>query len=76
MKVSLPSYNRSSNHPVVFFPTAWSDKSNPGMYASETLHFFLKYIPCVVIEPRFDGTTFRLMFSPGASAITLRNIIG
>lgn len=69
-------YNRISNHPVVFFPTAWSDKSNPGMYASETLHFFLKYIPCVVIEPRFDGTTFRLMFSPGASAITLRNIIG
>lgn len=56
-------YNRSSNHPVVFFPTAWSDKSNPGMHASETLHFFLKDIPCVVIEPRFDGTTFRLMFS-------------
>lgn len=56
-------YNRRSNHPVVFFPTAWSDRSNPGMHASETLHFFLKDIPCVVIEPRFDGTTFRLMFS-------------
>lgn len=56
-------YNRSDNHSVVFFPTAWSDKSNPGMHASETLHFFLKDIPCVVIEPRFDGSTFRLMFS-------------
>ena len=56
-------YNRSDNHSVVFFPAAWSDKSNPGMHASETLHFFLKDIPCVVIEPRFDGSTFRLMFS-------------
>ena len=56
-------YNRRSDHPVVFFPTAWSDKYNPGMHASETLHFFLKDVPCVVIEPRFDGTTFRLMFS-------------
>ncbi|WP_455995314.1 hypothetical protein [Phocaeicola barnesiae] len=56
-------YNRRSDHPVVFFPTAWNDKYNPGMHASETLHFFLKDVPCVVIEPRFDGTTFRLMFS-------------
>ncbi|MBE6318683.1 MAG: hypothetical protein E7081_06890 [Bacteroidales bacterium] len=56
-------YNRRGDHPVVFFPTAWSDKSNPGMHASETLHFFLKDVPCVVIEPRFDGSTFRLMFS-------------
>ena len=33
------------------------------MHASETLHFFLKDLPCIVIEPRFDGTTFRMMFS-------------
>lgn len=57
------NYNRNSDHPVIFFPTAWNDKYNPGMHASETLHFFLKDVPCVVIEPRFDGTTFRLMFS-------------
>lgn len=57
------NYNRSSDHPVIFFPTAWNDKYNPGMHAAETLHFFLKDLPCVVIEPRFDGTTFRMMFS-------------
>ena len=56
-------YNRSSDHPVIFYPTAWNDKYNPGMHASETLHFFLKDLPCIVIEPRFDGTTFRMMFS-------------
>ncbi|MBQ8360452.1 MAG: hypothetical protein IJX44_00715 [Bacteroidaceae bacterium] len=45
------NYNRNSDHPVMFFPTAWSDKYNPGMHASETLHFFLKDIPCIVIDP-------------------------
>lgn len=56
-------YNRSSDHPVIFYPTAWNDKYNPGMHAAETLHYFLKDLPCVVIEPRFDGTSFRMMFS-------------
>ena len=56
-------YNRTSDHPVIFYPTAWNDKYNPGMHAAETLHYFLKDLPCVVIEPRFDGTTFRMMFS-------------
>lgn len=56
-------YNRSGDHPVIFYPTAWNDKYNPGMHASETLHFFLKDLPCIVIEPRFDGNTFRMMFS-------------
>lgn len=57
------NYNRSSDHPVIFYPTAWNDKYNPGMHAAETLHYFLKDLPCVVIEPRFDGATFRMMFS-------------
>lgn len=57
------NYNRSSVHPVIFYPTGWNDKYNPGMHAAETLHYFLKDLPCVVIEPRFDGTTFRMMFS-------------
>ncbi len=57
------NYNRSGDHPVIFYPTAWNDKYNPGMHAAETLHYFLKDLPCIVIEPRFDGTTFRMMFS-------------
>lgn len=56
-------YNRRSERPVIFYPTAWNDKFNPGMHASETLHFFLKDMPCLVIEPRFDGRNFRLMIS-------------
>lgn len=59
----IENYNRTSDHPVIFYPTAWNDKYNPGMHAAETLHYFLKDLPCVVIEPRFDGTTFRMMFS-------------
>lgn len=56
-------YNRRSKRPVIFYPTAWNDKFNPGMHASEALHFFLKDMPCVVIESRFDGLNFRLMIS-------------
>lgn len=56
-------YNRRSERPVIFYPTAWNNKFNPGMHASETLHFFLKDMPCIVIEPRFDGLNFRLMIS-------------
>ena len=33
------------------------------MHASETLHFFLRDMPCVVLEPRFDGNNFRIMVS-------------
>lgn len=56
-------YNRRSSRPVIFYPTAWNDKCHPGMHASETLHFFLKDMPCLVLEPRFDGRNFRLMIS-------------
>lgn len=56
-------YNRRSQRPVIFYPTAWNDKYSAGMHASETLHFFLKDMPCIVLEPRFDGNKFRLMIS-------------
>ena len=56
-------YNRRGRRPVVFYPTAWNDKYSPGMHASETLHFFLRDMPCLVIEPRFDGNNFRVMVS-------------
>lgn len=56
-------YNRRSERPVIFYPTAWNDKYSPGMHASETLHFFLRDMPCVVLEPRFDGNNFRIMVS-------------
>ena len=56
-------YNRRSRRPVIFYPTAWNDKYSPGMHASETLHFFLRDMPCVVLEPRFDGNNFRIMVS-------------
>ena len=56
-------YNRRSKRPVIFYPTAWNDKYSPGMHASETLHFFLRDMPCVVLEPRFDGSNFRIMVS-------------
>lgn len=56
-------YNRRSKRPVIFYPTAWNDKYSPGMHASETLHFFLRDMPCVVLEPRFDGNNLRIMVS-------------
>lgn len=57
------NYNPSSERPVMFYPTAWNEKVTSGMHASETLHFFLKDMPCVVLEPRFDGKNFHIAFS-------------
>lgn len=56
-------YNRRSKRPVIFYPTAWNDKYSAGMHASETLHFFLRDMPCIVLEPRFDGNNFRIKVS-------------
>ena len=57
------NYSRDSKLPVVFYPTAWNDKYTSGVHASETLHYFLKDLPCIVLEPKFDGSTFRLAIS-------------
>lgn len=59
----IENYNRRGERPVIFYPTAWNDRYSTGMHASETLHFFLRDMPCVVLEPRFDGNTFSVMVS-------------
>lgn len=59
----IENYNRRGERPVIFYPTAWNDRYSTGMHASETLHFFLRDMPCVVLEPRFDGNTFSIMVS-------------
>ncbi len=56
-------YSRDSERPVMFYPTAWNDKYTSGVHASETLHYFLKDLPCIVLEPKFDGTKLRMAVS-------------
>lgn len=56
-------YSKDGNSPVMFYPTAWNDKYTAGVHASETLHYFLKDLPCMVLEPKFDGNKFRLAIS-------------
>ena len=56
-------YSRDSMSPVLFYPTAWNDKYTSGVHASETLHYFLKDMPCIVLEPKFDGNKFRMAVS-------------
>lgn len=57
------NYSRDGKTPVVFYPTAWNDKYTSGVHASETLHYFLKDLPCIVLEPKFDGNRFRMAIS-------------
>lgn len=56
-------YNRRGKNPVIMYPTAWKDESMAGQHAGETLHFFLRDMPCLVLEPRFDGHSFSIMMS-------------
>lgn len=62
-KFFITFYNRCSKHPVVLYPTAWKNSATAGQHASETLHFFLKDLPCLVIEPRFTGNYFDIVLS-------------
>jgi hypothetical protein len=59
----LGEYGRDSERPVLFYPAAWKQDTKPGLHAEETLHYFLKELPCLVIEPRFDGKRLQTIFS-------------
>ncbi len=61
--IFVNEYNIASQHPVNIYSTAWNQNAKPGLHAAEELYFFLKDIPTVVIEPRFDGKKLRIMFS-------------
>ncbi len=57
------NYDSHGAHPVTVYPIAWKPSAPRGVSACETMHFFLRDIPCVVIEPKFDGNSFRLIIS-------------
>lgn len=59
----LKYYSRNGKHPAIVYPTAWKEGASSGQHASETLHFFLKDMPCIVLEPRFDGHSLNVMIS-------------
>ncbi|NVO10325.1 MAG: hypothetical protein HXX16_10220 [Bacteroidales bacterium] len=59
----LKEYGRNSERPVTFYPTAWNKNTKPGLHASEMLFYFLKDMPSLVIEPRFDGKKLKIIFS-------------
>lgn len=59
----LKYYSRNGNHPAIVYPTAWKSGMASGQHASETLHFFLKDMPCIVLEPRFDGHFLKVIVS-------------
>lgn len=61
--VFVNEYNVVGNHPVSLYSTAWNQNAKPGLHAAEELYFFLKYLPTIVVEPRFDGKKLRIMFT-------------
>lgn len=56
-------YNRNSESPVILYPTAWKKDAVTGCHACETLYYFLRDMPCFVLEPRFDGRRFSIIVS-------------
>lgn len=61
--VFVNEYSRNSSRPVIFYPTAWNKNVKGGLHASEELYYFLKDLPTLVIEPRYDGSKLKVMFS-------------
>lgn len=56
-------YSRSSERPIHFYSTAWNKNTSGGLHAADELYYFLKDMPTMVVEPKFDGEKLRLMFS-------------
>lgn len=56
-------YNRNSSSPVLIYPTAWKKDLACGSHAAETMYYFLRDMPCLLLEPKFDGNVFSVMVS-------------
>lgn len=61
--VFVNEYSRNGKHPVIFYSAAWNKNVKGGLHAADELYYFLKEMPTIVVEPRFDGKTIKLMFS-------------
>lgn len=61
--IFVNEYNRSGERPVIFYSAAWKNNVKGGLHAADELYYFLKGMPTIVVEPRFDGKTVKLMFS-------------
>lgn len=61
--VFVNEYSRNGERPVIFYSAAWNKNVKGGLHAADELYYFLKEMPTIVVEPRFDGKTIKLMFS-------------
>lgn len=61
--VFVNEYSRNSERPVIFYSAAWNKNVKGGLHAADELYYFLKEMPTIVVEPRFDGKSIKLMFS-------------
>ena len=61
--IFVNEYSRNGQRPVVFYPTAWKNGVRGGLHAAEEIYYFLKGMPTVVVEPRYDGKQMKLMLS-------------
>lgn len=61
--VFVNEYSRNGERPVIFYSAAWNKNVRGGLHAADELFYFLKDMPTIVVEPRFDGKTVKLMFS-------------
>ena len=56
-------YSRGSSRPVALYNAAWNRNVTPGTHTADTLYYFLKNLPTVVVEPRIDSGKLRFFLS-------------
>lgn len=61
--IFVNEYGRNSERPVIFYSAAWNGNVRAGLHAADELYYFLKDMPTIVVEPRYDGKTMKIMFS-------------
>lgn len=61
--IFINEYGRTTERPVKFYSTAWNPNVRPGTHSAETIYYFLKYIPTIIVEPRYDGKAIHVIIS-------------
>lgn len=56
-------YGSDSPRPIKLYSTAWNSDVKGGLHSADEIYFYLKNLPSIVIEPKYDGTTFKLTLS-------------
>lgn len=62
-KIFIGSFSRNSVRPTAFYSASYKPGVVPGLHVADELYFFLKDLPTIVVEPKYDGKKLLIVIS-------------